>query len=146
MFTEELLTAVEVLLQAKHPHGIAGRLNEVYILTTDGWICHPYIAKSDRESQRNVDQVRQTLAELNERQAIGGVVQVALGWVVEGKPSEEIADPESYPNKKEVLMLNGRGPAGTRVRVYELRQEGRYRKLRRLIGAFDSLDMHIGGV
>jgi hypothetical protein len=129
MHTEELLNAVETLVLTKNPEGFTALQSEVYILPVLGtWICRPYMTKNKIQTRANAAEVKRIIAELDEQHRLCGVVQVSSGWS---------ADEDG--NKQEVLLFNGSGPYGKRVRIYKVVKKGRLKKVAGLMGAFENM-------
>lgn len=127
MPTEKLLTDVEKLVQRKLSQGIAGLISEVYILTTLGdWVCKPYMVKDSSGSAQNAAEVKNIIRSLKERRLLCGVVWVSGGQLVAKKQTR----------KREALIFNGHGPAGHRVRIYEVSQVAGRIQPSKLIGVF----------
>ena len=137
MQTEELLTGVECIVRAKFPEGIKGMVSEVYLRTSfGGWICRPYMVRSKKQSEVNARVVSLMVSAMEQHGILVGVVQVSSGWIVEGSLGEPVLDPQRHPARKEILMFNGKGPHGPRIRVYEVTRKGKYKLPSRLVGAF----------
>jgi hypothetical protein len=112
----------------------------VYILTVDGrWLCRPFVVRNKRQTIVNAGRVKMVLHELSQHKLVGGVVQVSTGWSIKGlKPTDVVANPIKYKARKEILLFNGHGTDGAKVRVYELSRKGRLKLASRLIGTFPS--------
>jgi hypothetical protein len=137
MQTEELLTGAESIVRAKFPDGIKGMVSEVYMRTSfGGWICKPYMVRSKKQSAANARVVALMIAAMEHHGILVGVVQVSSGWIVEGSPLLPVLDPQQHPARKEILLFNGRGPHGPRIRVYEVTRKGKHKLPSRLVGAF----------
>lgn len=145
MLTEELLSAAEKLVARKHPNGWTGPMSEVYILTTQrDWLCLPYMDKNVSQAELNAAKLRAVMSALSYKDMIVGVVQVTTGWLLDEQTGRRGVATNTM-GKKEVLLFNGRGPAGARVRVYEVARKRGRRTVRRLIGAYDSMRKAHGG-
>ena len=146
MQTEELLNRAEAIVKHKFPTGIVGMVSEVYILTTNGdWLCRPYMTRSKRQSRINMAQANLMIAALNLHHALLGVVQVSSGWIVEGALGEPVYDPQMHPKRKEILLFQGKGPRGPRIRIYKVVKKGRRKLVSTLIGAFAEYPTEQGG-
>jgi hypothetical protein len=141
MYTEELITKAETIVLAKHPRGIVGQVSEIYILTTLGtWVCRPFMVKDKEQSRVNGAIVRELIRALHNHRALSGVVQVSTGWIIPGlPPTERVPNPLKYKNREEVLLFNGNGETGAKIRVYKLKKVGRLKLASTLMGTFDDL-------
>jgi len=137
MLTEELLNKSELHVKKKFPNGIKGVVSEIHICTQYGWIERPFACRSKVQSEINRRTAVNTIAALRQHGLLIGVVQVTSGWIVEGSLNGPAVDPQHHPARKEILMFNGTGPHGCRVRVYEVTKHGRRKLPSRLVGTFD---------
>jgi hypothetical protein len=84
------------------------------------------MVKDGNGSAQNAAEVKKIIRSLKERHLLCGVVYVSSGQIVAVK----------QPQKREALVFNGHGPAGHRVRIYEVSQVAGRMQPSKLIGVF----------
>jgi len=125
--TEKLLTDVEKLVLRKLSQGVTTLISEVYVLTKLGdWVCRPYMVTEAHGCTQNALEVKKIIRSLKERYLLCGVVYVSSGQIVGVKQTQ----------KREALVFNGHGPAGHRVRIYEVKPVAGRMQPSKLIGVF----------
>jgi hypothetical protein len=62
-------------------------------------------------------------------------VQVTSGWTIDSETGR----------KREVLIFNGAGPRGKRVRIYKVVKKGKIKKVAGMLGAYSKWKNH-GGI